>query len=76
MFLDSERVELIEKIKKVLDENKAGQEAKRAELATIIADTTREFLAGKYKTGGGKGKTAKPGIVTLRDTLKDLPNKR
>lgn len=76
MFNDLERLELIEKLKTVLDTQKAGQEAKRAELATLLADTTREFLTGKYKTGGGgKGKTEKQGIVTLKDTLRDLPRR-
>jgi hypothetical protein len=73
MFTDGERLELIEKLVAVLNAEKAGQEAKRAVLATLLADTTREFLKGKYKAGGSKNK--KTGIVTLRDALADLKRK-
>ena len=73
MFTDDERVELIARLQKVLKQQKAGREAERESLATLLADTTREFLAGKYKSNTAKKN--KTGIVTLRDTLRDIKRK-
>ena len=73
MFTDAERNELIVKLLKVLEDQKAGKAADREALAGLLADTTREFLTGKYNAGNTKkGKT---GIVTLKDALRDIGRK-
>ena len=50
MFTDAERNELVGRLLLILEQEKVGRADARQSLAEQLADTTRNYLGGRYNT--------------------------
>ena len=67
MFTDNESKMLIARLTAILEEQKAGKAEGRKEIAELLVNDVREYLAGRYNA---KPQTAKDiGIHQLRDVV-------
>jgi hypothetical protein len=68
MFDDQQRAELIGRMMIILTEQKAGKADARADLAALLVDATREYLASQYTANFNKDHRP-DGIFQTRDVI-------
>ena len=68
MFDDTQRAELIGQMMVILTQQKAGKADARADLAALLVDATREYLASQYTANFNKDNRP-DGIFQTRDSI-------
>ncbi len=70
MFNETQKLELVSRLRMVLEQNQAGRADMREQLAELLVDVAREYLKTQYRDTSSPEDTNKTGIHQTKETIR------